>query len=167
MSKNAEVVQAFKCLGIFCNASTVAQALVAKLLEDDAWIADVWIPALRARLKASWLHAKKHLDAHGLKRLGADPRAGHFCLLDLRDVAEAKLLEAALEKAGVVLTPGKLMGAPDGIFRLCHAAENDADVAEAIARVAGVVNAAPTAPSAPQVSDTPVCNPAPNGCAQS
>ena len=58
------------------------------------------------------------------------------------------------------------MGAHDGIFRLCHAAQPEKVVAEAIARVAGVINAAPLLPEPPLVANTPTCK-APSGCAQS
>lgn len=164
ITKSPAVIEAFGCLGIFCSASTLAQAVVSDVLADRAWLDGTWLPQLRARLKASWLHAKKHLDAHGLARLGADPEAGHFCLLDLR--GDATLADGArFEKAGVVLTPGRLMGAPDGIFRLCHSSATGADVAEAIARVAGVVNASPR-PAPPLASKDPICK-APNSCAQS
>ena len=166
ITKNPAVLDSFKCLSIFCNAATLPQAVVAELLDDDAWLGDAWIPELRSRLKASWRHAKKHCDAHALRRLGSDPEAGHFCLLDLRGVAEGPALNAALEKAGVVLTPGPLMGAPHGIFRLCHAAEPDARVAEAVARIAGVVNAAPPLPE-PPAGNTPTCKAPAPGCAQS
>ena len=166
ITKNPAVLDSFKCLSIFCNAATLPQAVVAELLDDDAWLRDAWIPELRSRLKASWRHAKKHCDAHALRRLGSDPEAGHFCLLDLRGVAEGPALNAALEKAGVVLTPGPLMGAPHGIFRLCHAAEPDARVAEAVARIAGVVNAAPPLPE-PPAGNTPTCKAPAPGCAQS
>lgn len=170
ISKAPAVIAAFECLGTFAAASTVAQAVVADLLGDDAWLRDVWLPALRARLAASWKHCKKHLDAHGLARLGGDPTAGHFCLLDLRSsgAENGARFEAAFASAGVVLTPGALMGAPDGVFRLCHSSATGGEVAEAIARVAGVVNASPRPAPPPAAARDVTCKaPGPSSCAQS
>ena len=89
---------------------------------------DVWVPP------RSWRSAKTDLDVAGLA-VAREPEAGHFCLLDLRGKG---LDDAALEAAGVLLTPGPLMGVDAGFYRLCHAAEPADVVAEAIKRVAAL-----------------------------
>lgn len=133
-TRDASVLDAVASAGAFCAASTVTQAIVSELCTDDQWLRDEWIPALRGRLAASWASAKRCLDAEGLPIVG-EPAAGHFCLLDLRGT---RCDSDSLEAAGVVLTPGPLMGAPEGFYRLCHAAEPEDVVAEAIARVGRV-----------------------------
>ena len=136
------VLRAVSALGTFCSAGTPAQAIVADLLNDDDWLAKTWIPALQGRLEASWQLCRAALDAHGLGLWrGVEPRSGHFCLLDLRDRAKADPahLAPAFEEAGVLLTPGPLMGAPDGVFRLCHSAAPAADVREAVRRIDDVL----------------------------
>ena len=135
VTRDASVLHAVASAGAFCAASTVTQALVAELCADDAWLRDAWIPALRGRLAASWRAARRRLEAEGLPVAG-EPAAGHFCLLDLRGTP---CDERALEEAGVVLTPGPLMGAPEGFYRLCHAAEPQDVVAAAISRIGRVV----------------------------
>ena len=40
ITKNPAVLDSFKCLSIFCNAATLPQAVVAELLDDDAWPVD-------------------------------------------------------------------------------------------------------------------------------
>ena len=133
-TRDASVLDAVASAGAFCAASTVTQAIVTELCTDDRWLRDEWIPALRSRLAESWHSARQCLETEGLPVVG-EPAAGHFCLLDLR---ETRCDERALEAAGVVLTPGPLMGAPEGFYRLCHAAESSEVVAAAIARVGRV-----------------------------
>ena len=133
-TRDASVLDAVASAGAFCAASTVTQAIVTELCTDDRWLRDEWIPALRSRLAESWHSARRCLETEGLPVVG-EPAAGHFCLLDLR---ETRCDERALEAAGVVLTPGPLMGAPEGFYRLCHAAESSEVVAAAIARVGRV-----------------------------
>ena len=133
-TRDASVLDAVASAGAFCAASTVTQAIVTELCTDDRWLRDEWIPALRSRLAESWHSARRCLETEDLPVVG-EPAAGHFCLLDLR---ETRCDERALEAAGVVLTPGPLMGAPEGFYRLCHAAESSEVVAAAIARVGRV-----------------------------
>ena len=40
--------------------------------------------ATRGLVWLAFKAANKHCDAHGLRRVGDDPKAGHFCLVDLR-----------------------------------------------------------------------------------
>ena len=132
-TRDASVLDAVASAGAFCAASTVTQAIVTELCTDDRWLRDEWIPALRSRLAESWHSARRCLETENLPVVG-EPAAGHFCLLDLR---ETRCDERALEAAGVVLTPGPLMGAPGASAGLPRRGSSEV-VAAAIARVGRV-----------------------------
>lgn len=144
-SRSAELMQVLEGVGCFASPGVPVQLAVDALLEDDAWLRDVWIPQLRSRLRASYESAKQEIDACGL-RLVEEPTAGHFCLLDLglppSPGAAADVdadLSRRLFEAGVILTPGAPnMGLVDdpGFFRLCHAGHPAPKVSEGIRRIA-------------------------------
>lgn len=163
LTRATEVIRVFDTVGVFASPSMPAQNAVEDLLADEDWLARVWIPQLRSRLSSSYASAKGNLARHRIKIAGAEPVAGHFCLLDLcasftahdafehtprlpsflsRDsglsAAEADaILSRMLYDAGVILTPGAPSMGMDvpGIFRLCHAGHDAATVAEGIRRI--------------------------------
>lgn len=145
-----DVVRAFGVIGAFASPSMLAQLATEDFLDDDAWLRDVWIPQLRSRLTKSYANAKENLARYGIS-VKYDPRAGHFCTLDLSaffDTPPASLrnktpyeadaiFSEKLLDAGVILTPGAPSMGTDtpGIFRLCHAGHDTKTVAEGIRRI--------------------------------
>ncbi|KAH8044295.1 1-aminocyclopropane-1-carboxylate synthase [Aureococcus anophagefferens] len=161
ITKNPAVLDSFKCLSIFCNAATLPQAVVAELLDDDAWLAT---RGSRARSRSRRPGATRRSTATpALRRLGSDPRRAALPAGPPRR-RRGPALNAALEKAGVVSRRARSWARP-GIFRLCHAAEPDARVAgRRPHRGRRQRRAAP--PGAP-AGNTPTCKAPAPGCAQS
>lgn len=130
-------------LAYFAPVSTDTQALLCRLLADEAWTRGFLDEAV-SRLRASYEHIRAALDELGIRHLPAG--AGFSVLADLGPwlsaptfAAEESLWRRLLDEARVSVLPGAAFAAPDpGLFRICHATDA-AIVAEAIGRLGGLL----------------------------
>lgn len=138
---------AIELQGIWTGVSSIAQHAIAAMLADDGWV-DTYLDAMRDRLGALAATVSRTLADADVPHL--PPTAGFFVLCDLRGWLEAPTVEAehrlwqrVLDEAGVNLTPGSALRAPEpGLFRLCYAANPPEVVVDAVGRVAGVLRTA-------------------------
>ena len=142
--ENEPLRNAIELQGIWTGVSSLAQHAIAAMLADDAWV-DTYLDAMRDRLGGLAATVSRALTAADVPHL--PPTAGFFVLCDLREwlaeptvEAEHALWQRILDEADVNLTPGSALRAPDpGIFRLCYAANPPEVVADAVTRVATVL----------------------------
>lgn len=138
---------AIELQGIWTGVSSIAQHAIAAMLADDGWV-DTYLDAMRDRLGALATTVSRTLADAAVPHL--PPTAGFFVLCDLRGWLEAPTFEAehrlwqrVLDEAGVNLTPGSALRAPEpGLFRLCYAANPPEVVVDAVGRVAEVLRTA-------------------------
>ncbi|MDH6128869.1 aminotransferase class I/II-fold pyridoxal phosphate-dependent enzyme [Kitasatospora sp. GP82] len=144
-----QVREAARTLAYFAPVSTGTQALLADLLAEPEWTAD-YLAESRRRQAASYEATASALAQHGIRHLPAE--AGCSLWLDLREHlpeptydGERRLWQTILSEARVSIIPGEVFH-PDGPgwFRLCHT-QDQAVVAEAVARLGKLLGSGPTA----------------------
>jgi 1-aminocyclopropane-1-carboxylate synthase len=132
LSHNAALAGALDNVGYFTAASNPTQDALAEVLRDEEWV-EGFLEGNRRALAAAAAAACAALAGAGLPHL--PPSAGMFVWVDLRALlpagggwaAERELTRSLFEDAGVLLTPGEAMHAPEpGFFRLCFAWHADA-----------------------------------------
>ena len=140
VSEHDQLREAIELQAAWGGVSGHTQWVLAGLLEDRAWL-DTYLAEMPARLAGASTAAAEALDDAGIPH--ERPEAGFFLLADLRahlDApswdAEDRLWQRVLDEAGVNLTPGSALRAPEpGWFRICYAANPTAEVTAALLRV--------------------------------
>jgi aspartate/methionine/tyrosine aminotransferase len=144
VTQNSDVRAAVASQAVWGSVSTLTQAVLSAMLEDDAWIGR-YLAAMRGRLGAMHAAVTAALAAAGIRHIPAE--AGFFVLVDLREFldeptweAEDRLWRRLLDEGNVNLTPGSACRIVEpGFFRLCYAALPVDHVIEGIRRLGSVV----------------------------
>ncbi|HVL48959.1 MAG TPA: aminotransferase class I/II-fold pyridoxal phosphate-dependent enzyme [Candidatus Thermoplasmatota archaeon] len=141
-TRNPQVRAAMREHAYLAPVSTDTQALVARLLADDAWTTRL-VETSRERLRKAYETTTDALAAHGIPFLPAT--AGLFVWIDLRGALAAPTLEAEktlwralFERGRVNVSPGHVFHESEpGWFRLCFA-DDPSVVAEGVRRIARI-----------------------------